>query len=119
MAREGGRVKNVISLTLWGGRGESGASPPWLTLLLLLQLERDFKVLMPVERRNTARRLQARRDEVVTDGRLKELRELREARGGEGGGGGGGWERDGVFSLFKAPERNPFAKCHFPLLLPW
>lgn len=66
-AREGGRegcggggVKNVISLTLWGGRGESGASPPRLTLLLLLQLERDFKVLMPVEKRNTARRFASR-----------------------------------------------------------
>lgn len=71
----------MISLTLWGGRGESGASPPWLTLLLL-QLERDFKVLMPVERRNTARRLQAGRDEVVTDGRLKELGEGEEEEEG-------------------------------------
>lgn len=82
----------MISLTLWGSRGESGASPPWLTLLLLLQLQRDFKVLMPVERRNTARRLQAGRDEVLTDGRLKEPREVR--------GGGGGEERDGVFLTF-------------------
>lgn len=67
----------MISLTLWGGRGESGASPPLLTLLRLLQLERDFKVLMPVERRNTTRHLQAGRGEVATDGRVEELKEGR------------------------------------------
>lgn len=96
----------MISLTLWGGTGESGASPPWLTLLRLLQLARDFKVLMPVERRNTARRLQAGRDEVVTDGRLGELME------GEGA-------LFFFFARFKVLERSPFAKCHFPRLLPW
>lgn len=58
--RFGGGVKKCDLLNSLGGRGEFVASPPSLTLLCSFQLKLVFKVVMPVERRNTASLFQAK-----------------------------------------------------------